>query len=118
MIIVFDDDASGAVLSRFSRRPWKGACLKDVAGLTLWDGRKKRQALEFTWPGRIPCRSLSSLLQNVDSSDLKNNRENTEAGNARVQKHLVTAAKQIETSILKCSRAKAGICMNLFRFAS
>ena len=94
----------------FSRRTWKGACRKGKAGLTLWGGRQKKlQGMDFTWPGRIPCRSLSSLLQNVDCSYLKYNTENTEAGNARVQKHLVTAAKQIQTSILQCSRAKAGI---------
>ena len=60
MIIVFDDDASEAVLSRFSRRPWKGACLKDVAGLTLWDGRKSVR--HWSLPGQDEFRAEVCLV--------------------------------------------------------
>jgi len=71
--------------------------------------KKSLQKHPWVWPLRIPCKSLSSLLERgIEASDLKSNEENTEKAKERVHAHMVRAAKQIQQSILTCAGAKAG----------
>lgn len=73
-----------------------------------WKIAKADPSMKWQWPATIPCRSLTSLLESADASDL-NSGVATEKGQARVQQHLVSVAKQIQNSILKCSAAKASV---------
>ncbi|CAL1152354.1 unnamed protein product [Cladocopium goreaui] len=64
------------------------------------------KVLDTSVVGGLPQASVSSLLDCTDVSDLHHGMT-TEKGKARVQQHLVSVAKMIQDSILKCSATKA-----------
>ena len=78
-----------------------------------WKIAKADPSMKWQWPARIPCRSVSSLLDCTDVSDLHHG-VTTEKGKARVQQHLVSVAKMIQDSILKCSATKACVGSIIF----
>ena len=78
-----------------------------------WKIAEADPSMKWQWPARIPCRSVSSLLDCTDVSDLHHG-VTTEKGKARVQQHLVSVAKMIQDSILKCSATKACVGSIIF----